>query len=106
MSRKKRRARRGSKAKSQKRHARRRAEERFSVQLSEQVVAQLIRQIRKGESEPVFRQSNRVVHHRVSLGEEKVIAVYDKLRGTIVTFLYDDDDSRWHGRPWQAPPVT
>ena len=82
------------KAKAQRRHARRRAKERLGIDLTPKILKDLLRQIRKARTVVVFRQSNRVVHHRVSIGEQTAIAVYDKGRGAIVTFLTEDMDPR------------
>ena len=50
------------------------------------------KQIRNGESELVKRQSNRVTHHRVFLHGVKMIAVWDKKRREIITFLKEGEN--------------
>lgn len=76
-----------SKQKRQKRHALRRARERLGVSITEHEYVTMTKQIQSGESECVHEQSNRVTHHRMEFGGEEFIAVYDKSRQTIVTFL-------------------
>lgn len=102
MSRKKRRLKRGAKAACQRRHAALRAEQRFGVELTRKVLEGLLRQIRKGESVVVCRQSRRVVLHRVILGEETAIAVYDRARKTIASLLYEESDPRWNAWPGRS----
>lgn len=68
--------------------------ERFSIDLTRQRMQELVRQIRKGESVMVFRQSKGVVHHRVTIGENTAIVVYDKNRGTVVTLMHEESDPR------------
>ena len=78
-----------NKSKSQIRHARMRALERFDVVLNDKDYEDLCRQIRKGLSKPVFKQSNRVSIHEVTFQGKIMVAVYDKERKTIASFLPD-----------------
>jgi hypothetical protein len=81
----------GSKAKAQRRHARRRAYERFLVEWSERDLDAIVRIIQRGDSELIERQSLRVSKRRVTYDGLTVVVVYDRLRKTIVTVLYEED---------------
>jgi hypothetical protein len=72
-----------TKKKAEQLHAQRRLEERFNLKN----VSEAKRLIRLGISTPVFKESNRVVHHRIRLHGQDMIAVYDKRRNEIITFL-------------------
>lgn len=75
------------KEEAQKRHGKNRAKERFDIDLSDEDLARIIAQIKRGESEFVRRQSERLTLHRVVVGESNPVVVYDRKRKTIVTFL-------------------
>ena len=83
-------------------HARKRAQERFDINLNVAHISYLVKLI-KGQKVPlppylkeepkiefVGRQSLRISYFRVDLNDLKAIAVYDRKRGTIVSFLYED----------------
>lgn len=68
-------------------HSKARFFERFGVRLGDDEVKAVIRAIRNGETRSVGRQSNRVVLHEVCVRGIQAIAVYDKSRKNIATFL-------------------
>lgn len=81
------------KAEAQRRHAKDRALIRFGVTLTDQMYYELVQLIRRGVMERIpVKQSNRIAHFYVPLGEKTAVCVYDKMRQTIVTFLYTADD--------------
>lgn len=73
-----------NKRKAQRIHAMRRGLERIGVLPN---ISALVRQIQTGQAQFVRRQSNRVTHWRMEIAGKPVIAVYDKRRKMIVTFL-------------------
>lgn len=79
--------RKGSKVQAQKRHAMRRFSSRFDYDISEKEYQKLISKIQSGKAEFIDRQSNRISRWKVRLGDITAIAVYDKNRKSIVTFL-------------------
>lgn len=86
-----------SKYAAQVRHAKHRCLERFDIQLTDHEYWKLCQQIRSGKSKILHKQSNRISVHLIKLRDQEVNVVYDKQRGTIVTFLpngerYDDSD--------------
>lgn len=82
-----RRRKRQNKSKSQKTHALNRAKQRVGWGTSQQEIDDCIRQIISGEAKFYERQSNRVTKWWVTIDGKEVIAVYDKNRKTIVTFI-------------------
>lgn len=68
-------------------HAKKRAEQRYGVTLNRHGLRDLVEDIRSGRAQFVERQSNRITLWFVQLGDKTARAVYDKQRGTIVTFL-------------------
>lgn len=85
--------RKGSKRLAQIRHAKGRALLRFGVTLSDQEYNDLCKQIQQSKFRHLpFRQSNRVSHFYIPLGGKEAIAVYDKQRKTIVTFMLREKD--------------
>lgn len=75
------------------RHAKRRALERFGVELSEEDYINLVKALQWGQFTPLpGRQSNRVSLYYIPLGDKTSVAVYDKHRKTIVTFMYQAAD--------------
>lgn len=73
-------------------HAKRRALQRYNVALNNHSYGILVRQIQTGKSKPFGSQSLSRTLHLVTQEEEwgnkiKMLAVYDKRRGTIATFL-------------------
>lgn len=77
-----------SKKKAQQRHSRRRARERFDFSLDKNSLHSVIKQIQSGEAKFVKKQSLRVKHWLVKLPSGSyAVAVYDKVRKSIITFL-------------------
>lgn len=86
------------KAVAQRAHARRRFRQRFGRALTRDEYDAAVSDIQSGAGEFVFRQSTRVKHWRLTIGEfTDVIAVYDSQRQTIVTFWRDGEEC-WKGR--------
>lgn len=83
-----------SKASTQKRHARRRAYERFGVELTQSVVVPIRKAIEEGRAPLLHRQSHRVGLYLVDLAGRKALAVYDRNRKVVVTFL-DEHTDQW-----------
>lgn len=69
-------------------HAQKRLSERFG--LPKEYVSKARRLILNGESEFIKAQSKRVQHHRIRLENREMIAVYDKKRKEVVTFMFPD----------------
>jgi hypothetical protein len=79
-----------SKFDAEKRHAKMRALERYNLELNDHQYNNLCNIIRTGGSKIVFKQSNRVTIHELTLiSGLKMTVVYDKLRNAIVSFLPD-----------------
>lgn len=68
-------------------HAKRRSRERHGISLSDHDYQEIIKKIQNGESEFLEKQTIRVSVHRVEYKDEMFIAVYDKHRKSISTFL-------------------
>jgi len=79
-----------SKVQLEKRHAMRRYAQRFDQELTEQEYNLLIQQIQNQEAKFIEKQSNRVSIFEVNIHNECPIAIYDKLRQTIITFITKD----------------
>lgn len=75
------------KALAQRLHAKKRASQRFGLALTTADLRQIAESIRRGNSTPIERQSNRVTLHRVEFKGEQYRVVYDRKRKEIVTFL-------------------
>ena len=75
------------KAKAQTGHALRRAYQRLGLNLNQNDLIEIIRGIQGGKFKCVQIQSNRVSKFKVTVKGVEAIAVYDKLRETLVTFL-------------------
>lgn len=88
------------KARAQKNHAKYRLSTRFGIDLNGQEYDDLVRLISGNKAEFVLRQSNRVSHWRVTVKGQTMIAVYDKIRKTVVTFLHEDPDDFVIPRYW------
>ena len=73
-----------AKARNQHEHASRRAIQRFGIILDHD---DAIAQIRDGRAEFIERQSCRVTIWRIVQQDQKIVVVYDKNRGTIVTCM-------------------
>lgn len=75
------------------RHAKRRALERFGVELSEEDYINLVKRLQANEFMALDgRQSNRVTLYYIPLGGKTSVAVYDRHRKTIVTFMFQAAD--------------
>ena len=76
----------------QRRHAQRRARERLGRTFSRIDLARMVEMIQRGKSTsvPLRRPTNRVSGHRLTYEGATVIAVYDRKRRNIVTFLCED----------------
>lgn len=68
-------------------HAIKRLEERYSFVGGKKFLGRIIGEIKGNNSEFIFKQSNRVAIHKVTLDEREFFVVYDKERKSIVTFL-------------------
>ncbi len=79
-----------NKARSEKKHARRRFAEHFDKELSNHDYDTLVKQIKDNKAEFVEKQSNRVSVFKVKTGDITAIAVYDKSRKTIITFITEE----------------
>ena len=75
------------KSKAQRAHAIRRARERYGIDLNRDQYTALCASLRKGAGIFLGRQSNRLTVWRLVVAERACNVVYDKQRGTIVTFL-------------------
>lgn len=77
------------KEKSQKIHARKRGMQRYGLQIGPKTYDQLCNRIQNKGPEVVFllKESNRVSHFAIKHDGDWLPVVYDKERGTIVTFL-------------------
>lgn len=76
-----------SKAVAEKRHAMRRFAQRFPRELTDDEYNSLIKQIQSGKARFIEKQSNRISIFQVKIEDITAIAVYDKSRKTIITFL-------------------
>ncbi len=80
-----------TKSVSQEIHAKDRALTRFNIHLSSEDYIDIIKDIQAGKTTCVEKQSNRISLHYVTLPDgQEVIAVYDKTRKTIVTFMPEE----------------
>ena len=77
---------------SQKKHAIRRCNERLDLQLSDHDYDELVDKIKNNEAVFHSKQSNRISRFKINVKGTETIAVYDKQRKTIVTFLTDEID--------------
>lgn len=87
-----------SKAKSQRIHAKRRLYQRFDIEANRAYLETIVRLIQTGKSVPVEKQSNRITKHEIILEGKKIHAVYDKLRKTVVTVLFPEENDESHSR--------
>lgn len=79
-----------SKRDAQKSHFRRRVFERYSIQISDGEYDYLVSRIKKNDKEVVTfltKQSNRLSVHILSYKQQDIVAVYDKIRKSLVTAL-------------------
>jgi hypothetical protein len=75
---------------SQRSHFRRRVYERYSLSINEGEYDFLVSKVRKNDKEIVtflMKQSNRITVHVIHYKDTDIVAVYDKLRKTLVTAL-------------------
>lgn len=86
------------KAASQEIHARRAAQKRYGVDVGLLGMCEIREQIQSGRSRCLERQSNRVTIHEVEWSGMPMVAVYDTIRHTLVTFL--PLDFQPGTRPW------
>ena len=77
---------------SQKKHALRRCAERLGINLTDKAYNELVDDISNNRAVFHSKQSNRVSRFKVTIDGTEVIAVYDKHRKTIVTFLHENPD--------------
>jgi len=76
-----------SKLDNEKYHAKVRFEERFGIKMNRFSYADAVRKIQSGKARFLDHQSARVSRFQMEICGIQVIAVYDKKRGTIITFL-------------------
>jgi len=74
----------------QKKHALRRAKERYGFIINDSLYDQFCAWIRDGKSRLIKKQTHRVSVHEIKHNGNKIIAVYDKQRKSIATFLPPD----------------
>jgi len=72
-------------------HAKRRLGERFGVFANRNVIQDVVRQIQNGTAVFAGRQSVRKTCWKVLVDGKPMIAVYDKQRKTVLTFLPPED---------------
>jgi len=85
-------------------HSKKRAKERLGIILTDELTDQIIACIKDSnkkndlfEIEFIEEQSNRLKHYFIKFAnKEPIKIVYDCFRKTIVTFLYDQDESLIH----------
>ncbi len=77
----------GPKVESEQKHALRRFSCRFDRDLSIKEYQNIVNLIQSGKAELVDRQSNRITRWKVQIEDINAIAVYDKIRKAVVTFL-------------------
>lgn len=73
-------------------HAKLRAIERYGVSLNNRDLEIIVGRIKNGNSKTIEKQSNRVSVHKVEYQGVEMIAVYDKHRKMIITFLPKEDE--------------
>lgn len=76
-----------NKSAAQRAHAKRRALERYGLEINRHQMREIVKQIQSGKAKHLLTQSNRTSVKLVSFNNTELIAVYDKLRKNIVTFL-------------------
>lgn len=81
-----------TKAQSEKAHAIMRAEQRYGIKLNRKSYMELVKTIQSGKARFLFKETNRLSHFMVTAEGQQCHAVYDRLRGRIVTFLPKDAD--------------
>lgn len=65
-------------------HFSKRLRERFNLDVDPKVFNDMIN---RGQSEPVFRESNSRVHHKVKVKDQEMVVVYNTLLHTVVTVI-------------------
>lgn len=68
-------------------HAKRRAFERYGMSLNRKDIDEMVHQIQSGKAIFIEKQSIRVSKFAVVVRDTKMVAIYDKVRKTIVTVL-------------------
>lgn len=68
-------------------HAKKRAWERFGLSLNNDNINDIVKVIQKNEAKFIDRESLRVSRWLLDVSGVTVVAVYDKTRKTIITFL-------------------
>jgi hypothetical protein len=86
------RARRGPKTRYIDAHARQRFALRFGIEWTPELRKQLVWMIQTGRSTFLEKQSNARSLHRVTVGDQEIVVVYDKIRATVVTALYPEGE--------------
>ena len=84
----------GRKKDAQMRHALVRAAERFGLALRREDLAEIVGKIRKNDAMFVRRTSLRCTVWDIDFREVPCRVVYDRLRGSIVTFLFRDGEGK------------
>jgi len=83
---------RGSKARAQKIHFLRRVAGRTGATLTKDDYERIVRDIQLGRARMVYKQSNRIIHYRVQIGDQERIVVFDNSRKTLVTVIPEKDE--------------
>lgn len=76
-----------NKKKTELKHAIKRARQRFGLELKEHHIFEIVKMIQRGEGVYLHKQSDRISHWILNYSGRDMIAVYDKNRGMVVTFL-------------------
>ena len=72
------------------RHSQKRAWERFGMRLSDDDYRELCRAVQGGQARFILAQSRRISLHEVQFGGQRMVAVWDKARSRICSFLRPD----------------
>lgn len=78
------------KERAQRAHFIRRFTERIGYVPGDVTIDEMIRQVRSGESAHLYDQSLRVKIKGVKINGDKIVVVYDKMRGSLVTVIPRD----------------
>lgn len=76
-----------TKSESQRKHAKLRARERYDIWLEDRDYDALVEQITSNRARHVYTESQRIGHFIVNHEDREMLAVYDRNRKTIATFL-------------------
>ena len=77
----------GARSVIQRKHAAGRARARLGITIGKKETQDIIRSIQSGKAKFLRKRSNRVSTFEVTVRDDPVIVVYDRIRKTIVTFL-------------------